>query len=276
MAIIPDVTVDFTLSPRVITIPASETSITVEDYQDTLLKIEESDEGMLWPHLRNTSGGEDLGGGTSVGWTMEMQNAVTAFAPRTTSISSGVITTGDTDGEILTDILATFQADGVLPGAHIVNFTDQSVSTVIKVNSEQQLICYPLGDGADNQWDVSDSYKIWNVEQCEITGGNNVAVDGAGSPISSTRPTWGTQILRTSSSSATTQELADIQYSSFQGKVWIDVSSSYSGTAFPVGTPRRPVNNIADAVSIANERGFFAFQIVGDITFGASDNLDRG
>ena len=58
MAIISGVTIDFTLSPRVITIPTTETAVTITDLQDTLLDLEDDDEGILHPHLRNTSGGE--------------------------------------------------------------------------------------------------------------------------------------------------------------------------------------------------------------------------
>lgn len=269
MTIIAGVTVDYRLSPRVITIPVSESSITVVDYQDTLLDIEDDEEGMLFPHLRNTSGGEALGGGTSVGFTMEMQNAVTAPAPRTTSTSSGTVTTGDVDGIVLIDSAATFQTDGVTAGANIVNFTDQSVSSVISVDSETQLTIYALGDGTDDQWDTSDVYKIWNIAQFEITGGNNVAVDTGGSSISPVRPTWGNQILRTSSSSATLQEQADIRYSSFQNGVWVDVINGTAGIIFPAGTPRQPVDNLTDAQTIADSRGFKVIYVMESLTIGA-------
>ena len=73
MAIIAGTTVAWNLSPRVITIPATETNVTVEDLQDTLLHLEDSEQRMIWPHLRETSGGEDLGGGVTVGLTMKLQ-----------------------------------------------------------------------------------------------------------------------------------------------------------------------------------------------------------
>jgi len=82
MAIIEGVTVDWRSSPRIITVPSPLTEITITDLQDTLLDIEDSDEGILWPHLRNTAGGEDLGGGVFVSLTMELQNAKLAFEAR--------------------------------------------------------------------------------------------------------------------------------------------------------------------------------------------------
>lgn len=206
MAIIPGVTVNWELSPRVITIPVAQTSVTVEDMQDTLLDLEDDEQGMLFPHLRNTSGGEDLGGGVSVGWTMELQNAVIAFAPRTTRAANGTATTADTAGTKLIDSAATFITSGVTAGATIINFTIQSVTTVISVDSETQLTHYALVDGTRNDWLVGDVYKVWNEIQTEIKGGNTVAVDGVGASISPIRPTFGTQVLKTSSSSATLKD----------------------------------------------------------------------
>lgn len=59
-----------------------------------------------------------------------------------------------------------------------------------------------------------------------------------------------------------------IEYSSFNGGVTVDVTSPYAGTAFPRGTPQQPVNNMADAHTIAASRGFTQFYVVGDLTIG--------
>jgi hypothetical protein len=266
MAIVSGVTVNFTTSPRIITIPDPLTEITVEDLQDTLLDIEDDDEGMLYDHLRNTSGGEDLGGGTSVGFTMELQDAQVAFEPRTTITSSGTATTANAAGTTLIDSAATFQADGVLPGATVHNDTDGSVATIISVDSEIQLTMYPLLEGTDNDWDSSDAYRVWNEIQCEVSGGNLVAVDSVGATLSPIFPTFGTQVLKTSSSSATTQEQIDIQYASFNGGITVNTSTGVSGTTFPTGTPRQPVDNLTDALTILNDRGFTKMFIDTSIT----------
>jgi hypothetical protein len=57
-----------------------------------------------------------------------------------------------------------------------------------------------------------------------------------------------------------------IEYSSYDGGVHIDTGTAYSGTLYPVGTPRQPVNNLSDALLIAQYRGFTTFYIYGDIT----------
>lgn len=206
MAVIAGTTVNWRLSPRVVTIPVAQTTVSVTDLQDTLLALEDNtntEDGMLFDHLRNTSGGEDLGGGNTVGFTMELQDTVIAFAPRTTNTSSGTATTANAAGTVLIDSAATFQTDGVLPGAKIVNFTDKSVSSVISVDSETQITHYALADGTENDWDSGDEYKVWNEVQCEVNGGNLVAVDLVPAAINPIRATFGTQVLRTSSSSAT-------------------------------------------------------------------------
>lgn len=58
----------------------------------------------------------------------------------------------------------------------------------------------------------------------------------------------------------------DIQYSAFDGGVHVDLLSAYSGTTYPNGTPRQPLNNWIDALDVANARGFSAFHVTGDAT----------
>jgi hypothetical protein len=64
-----------------------------------------------------------------------------------------------------------------------------------------------------------------------------------------------------------------IEHVSFNGCVTIDTSSMVSGTVYPAGTPRFPVNNIADALTIAEYRGIYTLYVVGNLTFGTTDDL---
>ena len=262
-----DISVDWFQLPRIITVASPSTELTIQDLHDTLRRLEERfGEGLAHPHIINTAGKEALGGGVTVGLTMTLRNARLAFQGRKASTSTGTVTTADTTGKTLTDSAATFTTAGVVPGASIINKTDGSRCTVLRVLSQTQLRTDVLGDGVDNRFDVSDAYEVQNVTQVEVSGGNLVAVDGVGASINAILPTVGTQVVRTSSSSATLQELADIQYSSFNGGVTIDLTSSYAGTIYPTGTPRQPVNNMVDALSIANVRGFTSFFVLGDAT----------
>jgi hypothetical protein len=103
-------------------------------------------------------------------------------------------------------------------------------------------------------------------ELCTIAGGNLVAVDDVGANIDPRLPTAYTSVDRTASASATLQEQSALQYASYSGGVTVDTGSSYSGVDYPVGTPQAPVNNLADALDIAADKGFTVFFILGDIT----------
>jgi hypothetical protein len=221
----------------------------------------------------STSGGEDLGGGVSVGLTSELQDAKVGFEQRHITLESGTVTTGDSNGLRLIDSAADFEAAGVEPGDWVVNFTDQSWTTVLNVEGTDELLCFSLGGGTDNQFDIGDSYKVLEVIQCEIAGGNLVAVDSGGSSTEALFPTALTNVIRTSASSATQADLEAIQYSSYQNAVWIDTTTSNSGTSYPSGTREYPVNNIPDALTIAGNRGFDTLQIIGDITFTSGHDL---
>jgi hypothetical protein len=264
MATRTDVRVAWSLSPRVVTVDAPSTSISIQDLHDTLRILEQRPTNLVYPSLISSAGKENLGSGVSVGITSTLRNAQLAFAARKVWTSTGTITTTDATGRVLVDTGATFQTDGVKPGAWVVNLTDGSICTVLTVDSQQQITTDVLGGGTGNAFTLNDLYKILNVVQVEANGGNLVAIDSIGADISAILPTAGTQVVRTSSSSATLQELQDIQYSSFNGGVTYDPTSPYSGTAYPIGTPRQPVNNLTSAKFILNTRGFTTIFIVGN------------
>lgn len=268
-----DVSVDWNKSPRIITVAAPSVDIIIQDLHDTLRILEERPwEGLTHPQIVDTAGKEELGGGVTVGLTAKLVNAILAFEGRKIATVNGTITTTDASGRTLIDSTATFITDGIEPGAWIINFTDGSKATVLTVVSETELTTDVLGDGADNQFAINDVYKVQNVVQCEVSGGNLVAVAADGiTPISAILPTVGIQVVRTSSSSATLQELSDIQYSSFNGYVTINVNSIYSGTDYPIGTPRQPVNNLVDALTIASGRGFTTMFVIGDLNITAGN-----
>lgn len=207
MAVRGDIYVDYAVSPRIVWVAAPSVEVTMSDLLDTLRNIEQQPQNMDDEVLVSAAGAEDLGGGVFVGLTVTLQNAQLAFEERTTSVSEGTATSADVSGKFLTDTAADFVSDGVTRGATVLNVSDESACTVIQVLSPTQLRCTPLKDGTENDWDIGESYKIWNTIQCDVTGGNLVAVDTGGSPISSIFPTAFTQVVRTSSASATIAQL---------------------------------------------------------------------
>jgi len=263
-----DVDVVFTLSPRVAEVRAPSTEIIMQDLVDTMRIEEESFRGMSYDKLLNASGKEDLGGGVKVGITVAMQNLLLAFEGRTTPAETGTVTSVPSSPvagrQVMQDSTATFITNGVARGSLLINFTDQSVADVVSVDSETQLTTKTLIEGITDSYTVLDDYKVWNIIQVSATGGNLTAVDELQSVIAAILPTAFTQVVLTSSASATLSEQADIQYASFNGGVSVDLLAGTSGTTFPTGTERQPVDNFTDALAIANERGFLTLYVFGD------------
>jgi hypothetical protein len=59
------------------------------------------------------------------------------------------------------------------------------------------------------------------------------------------------------------------QISSHQGAVWVKVGSPNSGSTFPTGTSLKPVNNLADALAIAENLGLVEIKVDGALTIDA-------
>jgi hypothetical protein len=114
---------------------------------------------------------------------------------------------------------------------------------------------------------------------CSIEGGNVVAVEDIYTDprvyIPVIYPTAYISVERVSSSSATLSELSAIQYGSFGGGITIDVIDGVGGTDFPVGTKETPVNNLVDAIEIANGRGFDTLFINKSMVLDSGTNIEN-
>jgi hypothetical protein len=117
--------------------------------------------------------------------------------------------------------------------------------------------------------EIINSYTVtflpdtpWAVD---ITGGNSNISDRTNPNNVSVR----------SANSAGLQDSESLQAASFNGQVAIDVINGVPGTTFPRGTRQTPVNNLADAHSIAIERGLGEFLVVNSMTL-ATENIAEG
>jgi hypothetical protein len=199
MAIRTDVTIDWEVSPRIITVDAPSVEITMQDLVDTLRHREALTQNIDNPGIVSASGKEPLGGGVLVGITVTLLNAKLAFEART-----------------------------------------------------------------------GPTYTV-----CDAGGGNLVAIDSESLEINPIHPTAFTQIVKTSSASATLSDLEAIQYSSYQNSVWFDINSDNSGTDFPSGTREHPCNNVPDCVLIAIDKGFDTIRLLQGVTFTAADDISN-
>lgn len=198
------ISVDRGISPRIVEVAApgsgGSNELTIQDLHDTLnsntLDAGDPDlDNLDDEHLVESEGKANLGGGLETGITATLQNAQLAFEGNYTAAETGTATSIDAGGTQLTDTAALFQTNGVTRGALIINFDDHSVAEVLKVISETVVQHRVLQGGSNNDWEVGDSYAVFNVIQKLVSDGNLVAVDDVGDPLDAIFPTFCTQVV---------------------------------------------------------------------------------
>lgn len=136
MPVIPGVTVDFVSSPRIITVPEPIADISVQDLHDTIRDLEDEPNAMQYPHLIDSAGKEDLGGGVAVGITSTLQNAQLAFAARLGPtyiqciVSGGNIVAVDANGDPISPIFPTAFTQVVIAASSSAVSTDVGALTL--------------------------------------------------------------------------------------------------------------------------------------------------
>lgn len=214
MAFLSDIVVDWYTDPRLITRLSPATSTDLQDLYDTLAQIQDTPEGQQFPNLINdirTGGKQDLGAGTLAEIILTLNNAQFAYEQRATSLESGTVTTPDTGGTVLIDSTATFVTNGVVRGDLVLNDTDDSLASVLSVDSEIQLTVTSLSGGTDNDFDAADVYRVFEMARCEIVGGSLVAVDDLGATLDATFQAFGTQINYRAATSGTLISAAEMR-----------------------------------------------------------------
>ena len=256
-------------SPRLVEILEPDTEISIQNLINLIRDWEDSDEGMLFDYIISAAGKEDLGGGVSVGITATLNNAQILFSARTTPLDNGSGRTCDATDSLGLQLYvddATFVSLGVDRGDIIFNATTGEMATILEVVDENTLKHLALSGYGGLGWTSGDNYVVYHNAQCNVSGGNLVALDDVGANISPILQSPNVQVVRTSSSSATLMELDAIQYASYNGGVTIDVINGVAGTAFPIGTPETPSNNMTNAHDIATQKGFTKIFIKGNLT----------
>lgn len=172
---------------------ASSNTLPAGDPDDSLDNLDDD-------FLLDSGGKQQLGGGEEVGITTTLHNAQIAFEGNYTTQQAGTATSADAPGTTLVDLSAMFLANGVRRGAVIINYTDQSVTEVLRVINETTLQHRVLKNGTNNDWGIGDAYDIFNVIQKQVTEGNIVAIDDdfpfpEGTPIDPIFPTFATQVV---------------------------------------------------------------------------------
>jgi len=273
-----DVTVELTTSPRVAEVSAPSQEITMQDLVDTLRDIEASFQGTSYEKLLNASGKEDLGGGVQVGITVALQNLLLAFQARTTPAEEGTVSTNPGSAisglDTFTDASATFVTNDVKRGSLVINFDDRSIADVVSVDSETQLTTKVLVNGVSNTYGIGDNYQVFNIIKVKADGGNLTAVDELQASIDPILPTAFTQVILTSSSSATSTSQDALERGLYGGAVCFKPSSPYdinSTVDGRVGTRQFPLNNIQDCYTIALDLGLNVIEFLENCTVAGVD-----
>ena len=160
MAVRSDITVEFDLSPRIITVAAPSTALSIQDLVDTLRGIEGALDSMSYFHLTDAAGKNDLGGGSFVGITISLRDAEVAFEARLgpafelCTVSGGNLTAVGTDG--ITPI------DPIHPTAYTTVVITQSSSPTIINADNAALWTAPIENGktAEEMWRLMYSAMV--------------------------------------------------------------------------------------------------------------------
>lgn len=159
MAIRTDLSVNWELSPRIITVAAPSTTITIQDLHDTCRDIEDNlPEAQEFDHLVDSAGKEPLGGGAYVGITLTLQNAKLAFEARPPStfvpctVSGGNLVAVDENGDNMDPIQVTAYTQ--------VTIAQSSSPTIIQAESDYGML-YLLESMRGSHKSVGTIY-YWN------------------------------------------------------------------------------------------------------------------
>lgn len=167
-------------TPRVLNIPASAGNPTAQDIWDTLSAEAAKLDNLIYKKLidRPKGGGKSLlDVGKTTGIALVMNNLQLQFEPQVVKLETGTVTTGDTAGETLIDSAAAFVTNVVERGDILLNATDGSHATVLRIIGEDELVGTPLLGGAINEWTSGDSYEVLDHVPRAVTDGDVLAQD---------------------------------------------------------------------------------------------------
>ncbi len=156
-----DFTIEWNASPRIIIVDAPSTECTMQDLLDTLRDEESKTANIDDVSIVSASGKEPLGGGTKVGLTVALQNAVIGFEARpgpdwiNCFLNGGNLVAFDTDRitainpthpTAFISISKTASSSATLQEQDALNYSSYQNSVWIDVNSSNIGIEYPTGN----------------------------------------------------------------------------------------------------------------------------------
>jgi hypothetical protein len=153
------ISIDFISSPRIITVLAPETSITMQELVNSVRDIEDELLDLEYDHILDASGKENLGGGVYVGVSVTLRNAKLAFEARTgpgytqCNATGGNLVAVDEYGAVMaaiqptgfTQVILTLSSSATLQESdEIQRASFNNCVTINAINGESGTI-YPIG-----------------------------------------------------------------------------------------------------------------------------------
>lgn len=128
MAVRQDVDLNFSVSPRIATVKAPSTTITVQDLYDTLRDRDGFISNLIYPKLCDAAGKDDLGGGVKTAITLTLRNTKLAFEARSGPDTIQCTVTG---GNLVATNAAGAPMSPIEPTAYTQVMVAQSVAAAI-------------------------------------------------------------------------------------------------------------------------------------------------
>lgn len=116
------------------------------------------------------------------------------------------------------------------------------------------------------------SFKPYEADHTLVLQGN-VGTEEGWELVDDTIGSYRVRIENDVSSIVSLENASFLEASTFYGRVTVDQNSPYSGVSYPVGTHTQPVNNIPDALAIAENRGLNTLHFESSMTIGASATI---
>jgi hypothetical protein len=124
------------------------------------------------------------------------------------------------------------------------------------------------GQFAPSYFFLTNNWRVVVDSGDELSVGTNLYTDELDSPFLVSN----SSAVSLRNSDAATVDTGVSQNLDYNGEVQINSNIGIGGVSYPVGTLAQPVNNLSDALSIANSLGIRRFKIYGDIIFDQNIN----
>jgi hypothetical protein len=170
-----DITIDWSVSPRIIEVAAPSTTLTIQDLYDTLRSLGAGVDAIDKDEIIDGSGKEDLGGGTLVGLTVKLLNAQVKFEDRPgpdyiqCTVKDGNLVGGVSGNPIkesaYTQVKLILSAAGTIAETGVSGLTAEESEKLMQAASQSELEAV---HGAGS-WEGATPTQVWNHDDRKLT-----------------------------------------------------------------------------------------------------------